>query len=113
MLSKPHRTPRALFGNVLKKSKQFHSPHFTLRVSFLPREEKVSKFSFVTPASVSKKAVERNLLRRRGYAVIRKNLDKIKTPCLGGFFSKKGAASLKFQELEKEITDLLRQSNLI
>jgi ribonuclease P protein component len=71
------------------------------------------RFAIVAPKSVIKKATGRNLLRRRGYSIIQKNLAGVKNGVLGIFLVKKGVEKLKFIEMEKEIVGLLKKANIL
>ncbi len=68
---------------LFKKGRYITTPHLTLKfLNNLNFNEK-SKISFITPKTVSKKAVERNILRRRGYAILKNNLIKIPDNFIG------------------------------
>jgi ribonuclease P protein component len=56
---------------------------------------------------VSKTAVGRNTLRRRGYAALGTHFKKLTRPKTLIFFFKKGVPTLPFRELTKEIKNLL------
>ncbi len=83
------------------------SPHLTLKFLIVPKNKR--QISFIVPKTISKKAVERNLLRRRGYLALKKHFDKF-PPNISGVFIFK-----KFQEnvsiLENEIKNLLNKIN--
>jgi ribonuclease P protein component len=63
------------------------------------------KVLFVISKGVSKKAVDRNLLKRRAKAIVRDFKPK-KTLT---FFFKKGAKDLSYRSLKKEINTLLSE----
>lgn len=125
MLSRKERVSRHLFPVLLSQSKSFFSKNFSLRVSrftSLPDEvcqefaldgETSSQFAFVVSKKVSKKAYERNLLKRRGYSIIRKVRGDIPSGfgCL--FFAKPSARELPFSEMEKEILSLLKCAKIL
>ncbi len=117
MLKKRHKIKRALFPSIVSKGKTVHSPYITLRI--LERKEtqkdSVPLFSFVVSSKVAPKAVRRNLLKRRGYAIIKKMLNsgRIAPEYVYAFFFKKGSDSLSFTKLEKEIILLLQKSNTL
>ncbi|MFA6397863.1 MAG: ribonuclease P protein component [Candidatus Paceibacterota bacterium] len=110
MLPKEKRVPRATFSEVFKKGKIIHSPFLTLR--FIKKEPENSRFSFVISSSVSKRAVDRNYLKRIGYNIIQNNLKTIKNSYICTFFFKKEGKNLKFKELEKEINFLLNKAGI-
>jgi len=125
MLSKQNRLPRKLFTKAFKKSRSFFTQNLTLRVNndtwvsgsqvLGNRTPKyvISRFSVVTPSSVSKKAVVRNLLKRRCYSIIKKHLNNIKISFNIMIFLKKGADKLKFSDLEKEVISVFRKASLL
>lgn len=75
------------------------------------------RFSVTIPKSVSKKAVIRNLLRRRGYSLLLKYLDKFPTGFSGVFifgrksvevFGKRKTALFNpMNNLDKELKDII------
>ncbi|OGI81859.1 hypothetical protein A3I25_00410 [Candidatus Nomurabacteria bacterium RIFCSPLOWO2_02_FULL_42_17] len=107
MLSKKHRLPRELFDKVLEKGRFFRSPNLTLKV--LPAPDGISRFSFVTSGKVSKKATERNLFRRRGYATAAKLLFQLKSPLWIAIFFKPSVKHKVFSDIESELTEILLQ----
>ena len=63
------------FEEIFKKGKTLKGKYFLLR--FFPIDKNQKKFTFVVPSSVSKSAVRRNLLKRRGRYVLNLNKNKI------------------------------------
>ncbi len=116
MLPRKNRIPKSLFESVFKRTKAIQGRYFKLRfliVKDLPTGQagnKQSQFSFITSKTVSKKAVQRNLLRRRGYSIIQKNLKNIKTPLLAFFLFNKEAVGATYKELEADIISLLNKA---
>ena len=79
--------------------KTAHAPHFFLRTrAASPKEEKVA---VIVSGSTYKKAVDRNLLRRRMYHLLRKHKKTTAGLALTVTF-KKGALKSTFEELEQE-----------
>ena len=91
----------------MRAARAFHSLHFFVRIKNGAGSEGV-KVAAVVSARVEKKAVKRNLLRRRMYEALRPRL-----PLLSGsrlvITAKKGAPALSFKELQSEISELLRR----
>jgi len=112
MLNKKLRVSKQVFNNAVKKSKILSSPRLFLRV-FKETRPIHSKFSFTISKSVSKKAIIRNLLKRRGYSIIRKNLKKLKNSYICIFSFKKGSEKATFKEIEEEITSLLKKAKIL
>jgi len=97
----------------MRRGKVFHSPHLTLRA--LKQEESCkewAQFAFVVSKKVAKKAVERNILKRKGYDAAHKIIKKTKPCFLCVFFLKKNDTSLR-GELEKEINNLLQRAGVL
>lgn len=116
MLAKKNRLSRALFDTLLKSGVSFHSPNLSFRT--LVSQKEPSKFSFVVSKKVSKSAVKRNQLRRRGYAILQNTLKqedkgKMNKTVLGAFFFKKGVEKLSFIEIQGEIEFLLKKARVI
>ena len=112
MLSKQNKISRKTFLNIFKKGLVIFAPNISLRY-FKTNKENNPKFSFVVSKAVDKKAVNRNLLKRRGYSIARKHIKKIKNNCFFIFFFKKGAVKLSFKDLEEEIVYLLKKSKTL
>lgn len=115
MISKKNRNSRKDIEQIFKFGRFFVSPNISLK--FIKNPNNVKMFSFITPKSVSKKAVIRNLLRRRGYVILKKYLTIIPNGLMGVFvFGKKSAMffggrkskNLKpMNNLENEIKNLV------
>jgi len=60
----------------MQKGRVFNTPYFRLKT--LETGLKTSRFGIIISNKVSKKAVERNLLKRQISEIFRLNLDKIK-----------------------------------
>jgi ribonuclease P protein component len=100
--------PRALFSEVAARGALFSSPHFSFRVLLNKKEDTIFRFTFVVSSKVANKAVLRNLLKRRGRAIVRETLRLAKAqPCSGIFYVKKGANLLSYEDMKKEIVKLL------
>lgn len=112
MLSKKNKIQRADFPSSSKKGMVFHSTYTSLSLQKQTKEEP-NKFSFVVSGKVSKKAVVRNKLKRRGYYVIKKFLPTIKIGYFVVFFLKKEIVGLSYSDFEKQILFLLNKAKLI
>jgi len=112
MLPKKRRIQRSSFSNIFSRGKRHNSTNLLLYVATSDKNEP-SRFSFSVSKKVNKKAVDRNKLRRRGYSVVSRYLDKIKPNFLCLFSFKLGSGKIKFNELEKEIYSLLRSGGVL
>ena len=114
MLSRAHRLHGdAHFKRLARLGRPFFGTSLTFRIA--PQGEdrsRPSRFAFVVSAKVSKKAVERNLLRRRIREIVRKALPSIKSGLDVLVITKPNARTLSFQELEQEVHMLLTKSRL-
>ncbi len=113
MLSQTRRITREEFKK-LGRGRAFHSPLLSLFVYTIDgatatAEKQLSKFAFSCSKKVSKSAVVRNKLRRRGYVGVRKMLSKVPPGFFFVFVYKKGAEKSTYQEVEKEVQDLLKK----
>lgn len=113
MLPKNRRIARKDFTYILANGRKFNSPILLLNIAKIAKDSENSRFSFSVSKKVSKSAVVRNKLRRRGYSSIEKNIDKIKPAHFLFFNYKKGAEKLKYQEIEKEVVSLLEKSFML
>lgn len=120
MLPKKNRVDKKLFAIILQKGKFVGSSNISLR--FLFNKDAVSpRIAFVAPKNVAKKAVKRNLLRRRGYLVISKYLNKLPSSFFGIFFfgkkametfsGRKNKKNNPILDLENEIKQILSKIN--
>lgn len=112
MLLKKNRVTKKDIEEIFKKGSSVFSSNLNLR--FLSNsKEKEPKIAFIVPKTVSKKAVVRNKLRRRGYQIIQKSLILLPQNLKGAFiFGKNSAkifagggkkANLSLKKLEEEI----------
>ncbi|HBM46152.1 MAG: Ribonuclease P protein component [Parcubacteria group bacterium GW2011_GWF2_38_76] len=108
------KVSRENFETILKKGKNIYSPLLSFKYVVLSKEEMLpSCFSFVVSGKIAKKAIERNLFKRRGRHIVRKLKDKINPGFMGAFFAKEGANKVSFADLEKEIISLLNVAKVL
>lgn len=70
-----------------------------------------SVFYFVISGKIIKKAVKRNLFKRRGRHITRSQ--KTKDGYIAIFFAKKGAGNLKYSDYKAEILDLMEKVGVL
>lgn len=107
MLPKRNRLDKKTIEIIFKKGKFITSPSLTLK--FLITKENKKQISFVVPKTVSKKAVDRNLLRRKGYLTLNKYFKDFPIGFLGVFLFKKYQDNILI--LENEIENILHKIN--
>ncbi len=114
MLPKKNRVEKKAIEKIFKHGKFITSPGLTFKFINLevlpPNRGRTSKFitprlSFIVPKKVAKLAVQRNLLRRRGYVALEKYFNKFPAGLLGVFLFRKNEKSI--QNLENEIKTIL------
>ncbi len=112
MLPKKHRLKKKKsFDLVFKKGKVFFEKFLILKK--LENNLKESRFGFVVSLKISKKAKERNKVKRRLREVIKNKLSQIKTGYDIIFLSKKGIEEIDFREIKEIIEKLLEKAKLI
>ena len=91
-------------GKVVDKNPFFNT------IAFRIPEESVSKFTFIISKKVSRKAVERNKVKRVMAEAIRVNIDKFDKGYYIGFYLKEKATDKSYEELfdlvNKEISKI-------
>ena len=120
MLPKNNRNDRKTVEKVFKEGFFVNFANVSFKYLFI-KTAISPKISFISPKTASKKAVDRNKLRRRGYAVIKKLYKTIPNGVTGCFvFGKKslpvfgGKKTLKnnpISNLENEIKNIFSKIN--
>ncbi len=110
MLPKTNKINKKLFDKVFKEGKTYHSDFLYIKTL---KNNGVSKFSFVVMKKNLAGAVRRNLIKRRGFSIIKQELTNIKSGVAVIFFIKKGSEKITFKQLETEIKKILSKANLL
>ncbi len=76
-------------------------------LKYLKNELGHRRFAVIVSTKISKKATERNLLKRRLRELLKVSSDKLPTSYDFVLYTKKGIQNLSFQELKKEFEKLL------
>lgn len=87
--------------NVSKKGKSIGSKFFVLK--YLPNSSKNSRIGFVISTKISKKAVERNKIKRQMREIIRTHINEIPHGYDILFFTKVSIKDVNFSTLEETI----------
>ncbi len=112
MLSSKNRLKKEDFKTLKDfKKKIFNSKNFTLKLYYTGFNS--TRFSIIVPVKFSKKAVDRNKIRRQIKGIIFSFLKDIESGFGVIFYVKKEAKDIVFEELKKEITTLLKKSNIL
>ena len=110
MLKKSSRLLTRQVSLVVEKGKIAHSPLFTIR--FLSGQSR-TRLSVVVAKKKEKKAVGRNLGRRRVYEALALFMPKIKIGTHAVIFLKEQALGADFQEMKMDLAALLKKSSMI
>ena len=106
MLKKINRlSKRSEFDEVKKTGKLKQYPLFGWL--FLKKGDKEKKFGFIISKKISKKAVDRNRIKRLMAEILRKNLDKFEEGTRGIFLVKKSMLGVEMKELEVEVKKII------
>jgi len=93
-------TKKKDFEEVRVKGSMIQSPLFGLNY-LIGKDDK--KFGFIVSKKISKRAVDRNRIRRLLAESVRINIDKIGINIWGVFLAKKSLLGKKFGEVEEEV----------
>lgn len=94
------------FFDIKNKGRVEYSPLF----GFLTTKENddLKKFGFIVSKKISKKAVDRNRIRRILSEIVRINLDKFKKGTRVIFLTKQAILGKKMSEIEKEVFKFIK-----
>ena len=110
MLPKKRRITKELIEKTIYQGRSFQTEYLTLKIL---TSNSSNLFGFVVSKKVSKKSVDRNLLKRRGRYIIRKYLSSLNQGILCVFIFKQNSTKLSFENLEKEFYLLFQKSNIL
>ena len=111
MLSKKNRIDKKLFPEFIRKAKTFSSDNMYLKVVYNCRKDKA--FAFVASLKVSKKAVERNRLKRRARAITHPLLKNVPAGTCAAVFFKPAIMGKKYGEIKDELLGLYKKAKII
>ncbi len=111
MLLKKHRLRKKKdFERVSEKGKLLTKDFLVLKT--VKNNLKLARVGLVVSRKVSKKAVQRNKVKRKLREAVRNNIRKIKVGYDLIFFTKKGIEKKSFSEIKKMVEDLLVRAKL-
>lgn len=108
MLLKKNRASKKDIDKIFKEGRFFVSTNLTFKFIFI-KNQKEPKISFIAPKNIAKLAVKRNLLRRKGYFVLKKYIKNVSPSVVGVFVFKKHQEDVSV--LENETKNLLNKIN--
>lgn len=108
MLPKSNRlTKKSDFDRVSKSGKVVQSASFGF--AFLKVDEAPSRFGFIISNKISKKAVDRNKIRRVLREIVRGNLEDVPNGFLFVILARRNILEKSKDELEKELVKILNR----
>jgi ribonuclease P protein component len=119
MISKNFRLNKSDTSWVLKKGEKLSTDLFIVRLLRLPQQNPQTKppqvaFTIVTSTKLSKKAVERNALKRQISEALRLNINKVKNQdetWKVALIPKKKVLHVEYKEIESDIILLINKLN--
>lgn len=111
MLPKKHRLSKNIIPLVLKKGKDFYSDNMRLKVFF--DYQKNSAFSFVVSGKVSKRATERNKIKRRARNITNGIIKNVPVGVYCLVFFKPSIAGKKYAAIKDEIIALYKKAKIL
>jgi ribonuclease P protein component len=106
MLPKKNRADKKAVEKVFKGGRFLNSSYFTFKF-ILTNNPTVPRISFIVSKKITKLAVKRNLLKRRGYVALKKYIHKFPAGLVGVFVFKKHQDDVSI--IEDEIKSILNK----
>ncbi|KKT21505.1 MAG: Ribonuclease P protein component [Parcubacteria group bacterium GW2011_GWB1_43_8] len=111
MFPRKNRIDKKLFPEFIKKAKTFSSENLNLKVTYgCPKDR---AFAFVASLKVSKKAAERNKLKRRARAITYPLLKDVSAGICAAVFFKPSIFGKKYGEIKDELISLYKKAKII
>lgn len=111
MLPRKNRIDKKLFPEFIKKAKTFSSDNMYLKAVYNRPKDKA--FAFVASLKVSKKATERNKLKRRARAITSPLLQNIPNGICAAVFFKPSIMGKKYGEIKDELLSLYKKAKIV
>lgn len=111
MLPRKNRIDKKLFPEFIKKAKTFSSDNMYLKAVYNCPKDKA--FAFVVSLKVSKKATERNKLKRRVRAITHSPLKNVPVGICAAVFFKPSIMGKKYGEIKNELLALYKKAKII
>lgn len=107
MLKKINRiSKKKEFEEIREKGVVYQFPFFGLAV--LKKKDKEKKFGFIISKKISKRAVDRNRIKRLLAQGIKQNLENFEEGFRGIFLVKRNILDRKFDEIKKEVDKTIK-----
>ncbi|MFH1979153.1 MAG: ribonuclease P protein component [Patescibacteria group bacterium] len=112
MLSSSVRIKKGDFDKLKKeKSRSFSTDNFTLKI--FQSNSNTSCFAVVVSSKTSKKAVDRNKIKRHVKNIISVNLKKIRSGMSVIIYTKKNSLKTPFRDIEIDLLGLFKKANIL
>ncbi len=112
MLPKQYRLPGYLIPRTLNSKLTYHSPLFTLKLVNLNNNQ-LSRLGFIVSTKISKKAVERNKIKRQLRAASYQHLKAIAPGYNLLIIAKHSLKSSSFEQIKTALHYLFKQAKII
>jgi len=112
MLSRKYKLKKDNDFKKVFKDGRYQQKDF-IKIKFLKNNLEINRFSFIVGLKISKKAVQRNKIKRRLEEVIRLNFKQIITGFDIIIFTDKEIIEKEYIEIEENLIYLLKKSKLI
>ena len=100
------------FERIFQKGRAYHSQFLVLKT--VHNDLSVNRFAVVVSNKISKKATERNRLKRRIRGILRKETKRIKKQGNDWvLLTKNGILALKYPQIEQIVENLLKKASLL
>ncbi|MFC1756802.1 ribonuclease P protein component [Patescibacteria group bacterium] len=93
------------------EKKTFNTVNFAIKVYEI--DFKPSRFSVVVPVGFSKKAIERNKIKRQIKGIILENIKNFKDGLAVVFYVKKEIKKVSFEDMKKDLDFLFRKTKIL
>lgn len=112
MVPSNRKVSKDLFKELMQKGRSFHSAAFSMRI--LKRESSEPfRVSVVVAKKIDKRAVERNVIKRRVYSLLSPALPAGQSGVICAFFMKKKVPAGALPSLKEEILAALRNAGAL
>jgi ribonuclease P protein component len=110
MIPQKLRLKRSRIEHIFLKGKKINPDNY-ISAKYLPSLDSACHFCIIVSAKTAPKAVQRNLLRRQIYEIIRLNIDLLTKSCDIAFICKKPSIGIAFSLLQKKIINIFKLIN--
>lgn len=99
------------FDELRERGRSYHQP--LLRLTVLKEDSSRQLAGFIVSKRISKKAVERNLIKRRLRAAYRSLKQEVPPGCLLLFVARPATLEVSYADLQKQMRSLIEKAGLL